>query len=157
MVGSVILQLSPLSGSSTRRDAFGVQLRICVKLLLSQKDSSTSQTDRVSIVACVSHADIRNLHHQHSWSSEDRHDEGKPSVGERKMWEESMRPCAMSHMNEQQHMTYPQLQWILFFWVARCYFQPRQTAPWLIHDGGRGWIKYSYRTHKHIPHAFSWI
>ena len=67
------------------------------------------------------------------------------------------RPCAVSHMNEQQHMTYPQILWILFFWVARRYFQPKQTAPWLIHDRGRGWIKYSYLTHKHTANAYSFV
>lgn len=66
------------------------------------------------------------------------------------IWEETM-CCA--HMNEQQHMTYPQLLWILFFWVARRYLQPKLTALWLIHDGGRGWIKYSYCTHKHRPNV----
>lgn len=59
------------------------------------------------------------------------------------------RPCAVSHMNEQPHMTYPPLLWILFFWAARRYFQPQQTAPWLIHDGGRGWIKYSSHAQTH--------
>lgn len=32
--------------------------------------------------------------------------------------------CAVSHMDEQPRMTYPQLLWVLFFWVARRYFQP---------------------------------
>ena len=74
-----------------------------------------------------------------------------------KVWREGKcerRPCAVSHMNEQQHMTYPQILRILFFWVARRYFQPKQTAPWLIHDGRRGWIKYSYLTHKHTKCIF---
>ncbi len=74
-----------------------------------------------------------------------------------KEWKCERRPCAVSHMNEQQHMTYPQLLWMLFFWVARRYFQLQQTAPWLIHDRGRGWIKYSFLTHKHTPNAYSWI
>lgn len=69
--------------------------------------------------------------------------------------EEIGRVCVLCH-SWTSCSAYPHLLYILFFWVARLYFQPKQTAPWLIHDRGAGHNKKFMTYTKMCTRCISW-
>lgn len=145
MVRSVILQLSPLSGNKKKKLSYIFSHSQFFKLFLHSVGVSAEtagfgwefSSERVrdkqiwSILKQINNSftDCNTSHTQKNskewawvWISFPQTSEMSPEPAQtdtrEEKWREekcASRPCAVSHMNEQQHMTYPQILWIFVF------------------------------------------